>query len=293
MAGSLTLRNKQLNPLLILILLKVIVFVVLFISNIIIDASSAKRGIQALQWVALQGNFMHAVKHIWTCFTYSLAEISIMALIGNLLWLWTFSFVMQDLSGNRHILPLFIYSTVGCGIVFILLQLVHWPNALAQQQVMIGANVGTIAITSVALRMAPDYRFFTMIGNGIPLWIMAIIFYLLQAVYGYDMGITTFICYITAAIFGLFYYKHLQKGNDLSTPLYSLYNWLTHLFEKEKPGQKKGHVYYMQDMKRPAIIKKPNITEKRLNTILDKINAFGMQSLTDEEKEFLQKASKQ
>jgi membrane associated rhomboid family serine protease len=293
MAGNLTLRNKQISPLIMLILLKVAVFIILFIGGIIIDASSAKPSTNTLQWVALQGNFMYAIKHIWTCFTYSLAEIGIMPLIGNLLWLWTFSFVVQDFSGNRHIIPLFIYATLGCAIIFILLQLVHWPNGLAQQQLMIGANVSTIAITSVALRMASDYRFFTMIGNGIPLWVMAIIFYLLQAVYGYSMGISTLICYIAAALFGLYYYLCLQRGKDLSTPLYTMYNWFARLFEKEKPAQKKGHVFYMQDMKRPPIVKKPNITEKRLNAILDKINALGIQSLTDEEKAFLQKASKQ
>jgi membrane associated rhomboid family serine protease len=293
MANNFLQRNKQLNPLLILVLLKVVVFVLIFITNIGIDASGANRTVSAMDWFALKGNFTHALKHIWTLFTYSLAEISVFTLIGNLLWLWSFSFVVQDLSGNKHIIPVFIYATLVCGILFITLQLISWPNALGAQQIMIGANVGVIAYASIALRMSPDYRFFTMIGNGIPLWVLAIVFYLLQAVHGYTLGITTLICYIVAALLGLWYYSLLQKGNDISTPLYKFYNWVIQLFEKEKPEQKKGRVYYMQDINRPAIVKKPTINEKRLNAILDKINEHGMQSLTEEEKEFLNKASKQ
>ena len=39
--------------------------------------------------------------------------------------------------------------------------------------------------------------------------------------------------------------------------------------------------------------KKPHVTQQKLDEILDKINQEGYQSLSDEEKEFLKKASQE
>ncbi|MFM2231948.1 MAG: hypothetical protein RJB31_649, partial [Bacteroidota bacterium] len=48
---------------------------------------------------------------------------------------------------------------------------------------------------------------------------------------------------------------------------------------------------YNQGKKAP-FVKKPNITQERIDTILDKINQKGYDQLTDAEKKILQEASK-
>jgi uncharacterized protein YaaR (DUF327 family) len=68
-------------------------------------------------------------------------------------------------------------------------------------------------------------------------------------------------------------------------------NWLDDLFSPEKKHKKssiKEKLFYETDRK--PFEKTPNITQQRLDAILDKINQQGYQFLTDEEKAFLKRA---
>jgi hypothetical protein len=72
----------------------------------------------------------------------------------------------------------------------------------------------------------------------------------------------------------------------------NLVNWLDDLFNPKKKHQKKStkdKLHYRADRK--PYEKISNVTQQRLDAILDKINQQGYQFLTDEEKEFLKKAS--
>ena len=75
--------------------------------------------------------------------------------------------------------------------------------------------------------------------------------------------------------------------------MHRLYNWFTHLFDpKEKPAKKtlKKEVFYNTKGQQP-FSKKPNVTQQRVDDILDKISQQGYQSLTQEEKDILKKAA--
>lgn len=82
----------------------------------------------------------------------------------------------------------------------------------------------------------------------------------------------------------------MQKGNDLGAWVYNFTAWLNDLFNPEKKHQQnKQTVFYKAD-KQP-FEKKPNLTQQKLDAILDKINQEGYEMLTPEEKAFLKRAS--
>jgi hypothetical protein len=87
--------------------------------------------------------------------------------------------------------------------------------------------------------------------------------------------------------------KQSQKGIDWSTWINNFFNWVNNLFNPGKKEWKKTarqSFYYKTEGTQP-FKKIPNITQKRVDDILDKINQRGYRSLTDEEKEILKRAS--
>jgi hypothetical protein len=84
----------------------------------------------------------------------------------------------------------------------------------------------------------------------------------------------------------------MRRGNDWSEWMNNLVSWVDGLFNPEKKHQQKmekQRLYY-KAQKQP-FKKTPHITQQRIDDLLDKINTKGYHSLTDEEKEFLKKAS--
>jgi hypothetical protein len=72
-----------------------------------------------------------------------------------------------------------------------------------------------------------------------------------------------------------------------------LYNWFGSLFNPDKPIGKrekiKEKVFYNTRGQKP-FVKRPVITQERIDEILDKISQKGYSHLSDEEKNILKKA---
>ena len=74
----------------------------------------------------------------------------------------------------------------------------------------------------------------------------------------------------------------------------NFFDWVNNLFNPDKPKKGKNirqELFYKAST--TTYKKTPNLTASRIDEILDKINADGYCSLTDEEKELLKKASKE
>ncbi|MFM2117744.1 MAG: hypothetical protein RL316_934, partial [Bacteroidota bacterium] len=59
-----------------------------------------------LKWFLLPATPSALLTRPWTLLTFPFANLGIWMIIGNMLWLWAFGFIFQDLSGNRKIVPL-------------------------------------------------------------------------------------------------------------------------------------------------------------------------------------------
>ena len=103
----------------------------------------------------------------WTIFTHMFTHSNIWRLLGNMLWLWLFGYIFLDLTGNRKIIPLYIYGALAGALAFVLSYnlLPGLRPHLAEASVM-GANSGVIAIAVGVTMIAPVYRIFPMILGG-------------------------------------------------------------------------------------------------------------------------------
>ncbi len=91
-------------------------------------------------------------------------------MLGNMLWLWTFGSILQGLSGNKRLIPVYIYGGLAGAVVFIItVNLLPGSRQYSNVFWLYGANASNMALAAAATMLAPGYRFFRNIGGGIPI----------------------------------------------------------------------------------------------------------------------------
>jgi membrane associated rhomboid family serine protease len=251
---------------------------------------------QVLNWFTLPADPAAFATQPWTLLTYMFAHYSIWLLISNLLWLWCFGYILQDLTGNKKIIPIYLYGGFVGGIFF-LLAISAFPelrNNITNLAQMTGAGPATMALAIATTAMSPKYKIFPFISGGIPLWILTTVFVLIHFATSGLAQPAFALAEAAGGLMGYLFVWQMQKGNDWSDWMINLANWTDDLFNPEKKHKKKTEkqrLFYKATQQ--PYQKTPQVTQQRIDELLDKINQKGYHSLADEEKEFLKKASKE
>jgi membrane associated rhomboid family serine protease len=249
---------------------------------------------QILHWFVLHANTSSFWHKPWTVLLYMFTNYSTWMLLSNVLWIWAFGYILQDLSGNRKLLPLYLYGGFFGALVYLLSAntLPYLQTTVTNGGFMIGGGAAVMAIAVATTTLAPDYRIFPLIGGGIPLWVLTVIFVAID--FGSMAGTTgsTAFAHLAGALVGFLYIKQLNKGKDLGSWMYQLTEWVNNLFNPEKKYKSSKQQHFYKVEKQPFEIK-PNLTQQKLDAILDKINQKGYDLLTADEKDFLKRASKE
>jgi membrane associated rhomboid family serine protease len=249
------------------------------------------------EWFAMPGHAKTLLTRPWTILTAGFTQLDTWLLISHMLWLWTFGFIFQDLTGNRRIVPLFLYGSVIPALVYMVCyNLIPQVSQMAGAGYYYGSMAGIIAIAVGATTFAPGYRIFPMISGGIPLWVLTLVFVGVDIFFLQD-NTSWFLPHIAAAIIGFLFSHALRTGKDWGEWMNDIYDKFTNLFDTRKkvPARKppvKQEVFYNTKGHQPYI-KTTNLTQQRIDEILDKISLRGYEKLTEEEKELLRRASEE
>ncbi|WP_315819501.1 rhomboid family intramembrane serine protease [Paraflavitalea speifideaquila] len=106
------------NALVLLLAILAIVFCLFKFLWIVYWMSGTKEPVfdaEILNWFILPSNLSTLATRPWTIFTYMFMHTEPMHLIGNVLWLWAFGYILQDLAGPRKLIPVFIYGGLAGG----------------------------------------------------------------------------------------------------------------------------------------------------------------------------------
>jgi membrane associated rhomboid family serine protease len=295
--GRKILLGQDNNALVLLFAVNTLLFVMLNFVKIIYFLSDTPVDFfyrQILNWFTLPAAPDTFLTRPWTILVYMFTHHSIWHLLSSMLWLWCFGYILQDLAGNNRLIPLYLYGGFIGGCVFLLINNLFpvLERNVLQTAPLLGAGAAVMAIAVATTTLAPDYRIFPLINGGIPLWVVTLIFVAIDfaTLSGSNAGIGA--SHLAAGAIGFFYIRQLRRGNDWGAWMVRFVEWLDDLFSPEKKHSKKSpkdKLYYQSDRK--PFEKISNITQQRLDAILDKINQEGYQFLTDEEKEFLKRAS--
>jgi membrane associated rhomboid family serine protease len=287
------------NALIQLLILNAVLFVILKFVYVVYLVSNTPAGAyytHVYNWFALPAAPAKLVLRPWTLISYMFVDHELFRFISNMFWLWSFGYILQDLTGNRKIIPIYLYGGLTGAALFVLANLI-FPELRAQIDVntISGANCAIAALAIATTSVSPDYRIFPMINGGIPLWVLTLVFLLINfSSIGYgETGV--YIANAGAAGIGFLFIYQMRRGRDGSIWVNQFFDWLNDLFnpeKKKKPRQRKDEFYYHVAGTQPYK-KIPNITQKRIDEILDKINQQGYRFLTSEEKDILKRAAEE
>jgi membrane associated rhomboid family serine protease len=284
------------NALTQLIIINAVVFMVISFTRVVYVVSAIDYSVfqkEVLQWIALPSDPKSLIYRPWTIFTYMFVHESPWHILSNMLWLWAFGYILQDLTGNRKIIPIFIYGGLfGGAFYFMFSQLI--PH-LGFGGSLVGASAGVMGVAVATTLLAPDYRIFPFINGGIPIWVLTLLYVIIDFAsipFGNPGG---HIAHLGGALGGFCFVFALRKGYDWSNWMNNFFDWLGNLFspnKKKKQNPLKQELFYDTKGKQPYH-KITGVTQQRIDDILDKINQKGYKFLSDEEKDILKRASEE
>jgi len=281
-------ENSVISLIIIQLIVYALVLALWVISIVIFDSGTAAT--DPFESNVLGNLFVPAVDTLykpWTLFTYMFVHYGFWSILSSVLWLLGFGQIFQVIAGSDKVYPVFIYGGLAGAVVFMLSSFLL-GNHVAPQ--LMGAGTGIMCMAIATTVLSPNYRIFPMLGNGIPLWVLTLVFVAID-LSAVSYGTNTLLAHIAAGGMGYMYVVLLKQGKDIGAWMGRSVNWFLELFNPQKKyNGKEGKTHYYQATKEPYV-KKPNLTQQKLDEILDKINQHGYESLTDAEKAFLKKAS--
>jgi membrane associated rhomboid family serine protease len=234
---------------------------------------------QIVDWFRMPSSFVGVFYKPWTFIIHFFSQYHFWQLVSSMLWLWSFGYIFQDLSGNKHIIPVYIYAGAIGGVVF-LTATALMPGAVNAAGPIMGAGASIVGIAVATTVLAPKYRLFPLVNGGIPLWVLTLIFLVLD----FSTAIVVpsiLISHVAAALVGFAYMKLLQNGTNLGDWMIRFYHWGNNLLAPKNTRIVKADTRGFDS------------TETKLNAILDKMNIVGYDNLTESEKAFLKSASQE
>lgn len=285
------------NALMWLFVFNVIFFLILLTIKAAISVntnSDAAFYSQVLNWFSLPAGLNKLSNRPWTMLTYMFSDVELFRAISNILWLWVFGGILQNLTGNKKLIPVYLYGGFT-GAVFFIAATYFIPTnkAVIDSANLLGANAAVMAVAVAATMMAPNYRFFRHIRGGIPIWVLTLVYVAVDLAGVAAQSAAQPIAHIGGAFAGFLFFILLQNRIDGSIWMNNVYSWFINLFNPYKNKERnslKEKVFYNTGNRKP-FSKTSNVTEQRIDEILDKINKKGFQNLTAEEKAILKKAS--
>ena len=291
------------NALTMLIAINLIVYVMLAFIKVVYyfgsgDAGKTLFDANIFDWVTLPADMDKFLSRPWTLITHMFVHDmesakSVWHIIGNMIWLWAFGYILQDLTGNRKIIPIFIYGALAGALAYMLSYnfINAFKDALPVAKAF-GASAGVMGIAIATTTMPPNYRIFPMLNGGIPIWVITVLYLIIDLATIPHSNPGGHIAHLAGGAMGFLFMKMYIKGSDWGLWMNHLYDWANDLFNPDKPKKGKNvknQLFYKTKVQ--PFNKTPLVTQQRVDEILDKINQKGYQSLTEDEKEILRKAS--
>jgi membrane associated rhomboid family serine protease len=291
-----TLGNDG-NALVALFTLNVIFFLLLITIKVVyffFQANEASFISQILPYFEMPAQLTKLSERPWTLLSYMFTHIGVMQVLSNMLWLWAFGYILQELTGNKKIIPIYIYGGLAGALAFSLANYLIPPlRPFIGSASLMGGNAATMAVALATTFLAPQHRFFRNLNGGIPIWVLTLVYVLIDIAGVASLSAAYSLSHLFGGLAGFVFIYLLRYNIDGSLWMNNFYDWFINLYNPNKPTPKnriKETVFYNASGRKP-FNKTSNITQQRVDEVLDKINQEGFQFLTAEEKDILKRAA--
>src|SRR6478609_6247986 len=159
--------KKENNALIQLILINIAVFVVFSIIEVISTITSTKAVMEFIDRnIYLHADLHKFIKTPWTVLTYSFTHSlgNFFHIIFNMLGLYWFGRIVQDLIGSRRLINIYIIGAIAGGLTYLLLlnTIPYYMSRPDWGYPLLGASGAVFAIAVAAATLVPDHTFFLM-----------------------------------------------------------------------------------------------------------------------------------
>lgn len=277
------------NPLYILIGINVLVFLMLGLAGVFSFLRIIPPTVPAwlTDFLALPASFSAFIRAPWTLVTYMFTQQSFFHLLFNMLWLFWLGQIFQSFLQSRQLLFTYLAGGLAGGLIFLIAYAVIPAfQETASYHYLIGSSAGVSAVVFATATLVPDYSIRMLFLGNVKLKYLALAFIVLDLIGVGSSNAGGSVAHIGGALMGFLIIRQLQNGNDWSR-----------IFEKRKKS--KLRVYSVRNNEHARTGGKagrprtPDSSQEVIDRILDKISLSGYDSLSQEEKEALFKASKE
>jgi membrane associated rhomboid family serine protease len=231
-SNEVSLGNKM-RPLVILIGLTTIIFVILAFLNAVLSVRYPEgTDVQSifneniLTWFALSPEIKTAAIKCWTIIAHAFVHIGFWSLFSNMLWLGFFGYIFIELVGKRRLIPVFLYGTIAGGVAFLVMSFIfpffQLPSLV---HYFFGCSAAIWAVCAAAITIKPHYKLFPMLGGGISLWIVGIIYVAMDLLTLPIHQPVLHIAHFFGGVSGFLFIVFLREEFDAG-------NWMNHLYDK-------------------------------------------------------------
>ena len=213
---------------------------------------------------------------VWRLLTYGFCHGGLFHILFNMYILWMFGKMVEGIYGSKEFFSFYLTAVIGSGICFLIFEIVSGGNAI-----VLGASGGVFAVSLLTAMHFPTRIILVMFVIPMQLLHMVILFIALDILFLMKNDGVAHAAHLGGAAFGYLYYR---KGWRIS-PLFSgLSSPVKHFKAKQRARQREQELQIFE----------PNDDELQdeLDRILAKIKQQGESSLTPEERESLERASR-
>jgi membrane associated rhomboid family serine protease len=228
------------------------------------------------EWTDLPGSLNKLPTHFWTIFSYMFTHYELLHLVFNMLFLYSIGRIFTDLLGGARLFGIYLMGGIAGGIVFILSDnLIFSGNSQLE-----GASAGVMAVVVAAAFYKPDYTLHLLLFGEVKLKWLALISFILTTLLNFSDNFGGKAAHLGGAILGMLYGLQMRKSTNFMEGFMNLFRPAKHkLRVAHKRSHKVNDDFYNTNR---------SVLRKRVDEILDKISRSGYDSLSKEEKDFLQ-----
>lgn len=296
-------RNIQMgNMITRIILINVLFFVLIklvytFTSFGNLDPNSASLYQSIYNFFVVPAGFMQILTHPWTLFTHMFLHVGLWDLIWNMLLLYWFGTIVGDFLNNQRVLPIYIFGGLSGALFFSLSENLLFGLS-GSSTLLVGATASRLCMIFVAATLSPDYSMRLILLGNVKIKYIALAVLLIDLI-----GITSangsgaHFASLGGAFMGLLIVFLMRKGIDITDPFVNFYNRIEQRFKEDRAAvsyePKLELVHVNKGQSKSQTQEKHGLGyQEKLDLILDKINSVGYENLSEEEKAFLDNASK-
>ena len=235
-----------------------------------------------MDWFSLDNEINTLFTKPWSIVSYGFLHADFLHILMHLMVLYFIGNLFIQYFTQKQLLSFYILGTISGGLLYLFSQN-YFPLFEGKTSLLVGASAGISAILIGITTYMPNYQLKLRFIGFVKLWHIALFWIGLDIISLVGNNAGGHFAHLGGALFGFLY---VTKASNKKIEFVSK---VLAFFKTKKSPLKTVH---KSKNKQTKSVKKTDITQQQVDTILDKISKSGYDTLTKSEKDFLFKQGK-